>query len=114
MPHDPRKLLADIRHAAGMIAAYCNAKSFDEYLTDPLLQSATERWFEIVGEALSRLVKVDAELVNKIDEYRRIIDFRNRLIHGYNGIDHKIVWGVIEKNIPHLIVQVDQLLSESN
>lgn len=74
------------------------------------MKSAVERQFEIIGEALSKLAKMDPETANNIPEYRRIIAFRNILIHGYATIDDKIVWGVIENYLTPLQKAVMQLL----
>lgn len=65
-----------------------------------MLRSAVERQFEVVGEALSRLHKVDADLAERIPDYRRIIAFRN--IHGYATIRNDTVWGVVQTDLPVL------------
>jgi uncharacterized protein with HEPN domain len=110
MPHDPRKLLEDIRQAAGRIRSFTQNVTADEYARNELLQSAVERQFEIAAEALNRLLKLSPELAQRITEYRRIIDFRNLLSHGYDLIDVSIVWGVVEKDLPVLQREVQELL----
>jgi len=72
-----------------------------------LLQLAIEREFEIIGEALSRLEKVDPEtLADKIPEYRKIIDFRNILAHGYDIIDVAAMWDFVQNRVPELSKKV--------
>jgi uncharacterized protein with HEPN domain len=112
MPHDPRKLLADIRQATLRLEAFTSGITIDEYLGSELLQSAVERQFEIAAEALNRLLKLSPPTAQRVTEYRRIIDFRNLLSHGYDLIDQTIVWGVLEKDVPILHREVEQLLSE--
>jgi uncharacterized protein with HEPN domain len=41
------------------------------------------------------------------------VDFRNRLIHGYDAIDDAVVWGVIEWHLPQLIRELETLLNEN-
>lgn len=77
---------------------------------DALLRSAVERQFEIIGEALARLARLDETLASRISEYRRIIAFRNILIHGYADVDHHIVWDIIESKLPTLRREVTTLL----
>jgi uncharacterized protein with HEPN domain len=43
---------------------------------------------------------------------RRIIDFRNRLIHGYTDVSTLVVWGIIEERLPILMAEVQKLLDE--
>jgi uncharacterized protein with HEPN domain len=50
-----------------------------------------ERQFEIVGEALSQLAKLDPALAKRIADYQKIISFRNILIHGYADVDDELV-----------------------
>jgi uncharacterized protein with HEPN domain len=77
-----------------------------------MLRSAVERQFEIVGEALGQLAKLDESLASRIHEYRRIIAFRNILIHGYAEVDNRLVWDIVESKLPTLRQQVASFLEE--
>jgi uncharacterized protein with HEPN domain len=107
MPHDPRKLLEDIRQAAARIQRFTGGETPEGYAQSELLQSAVERQFEIAAEALNRLLKLAPDLATRITDYRRIIDFRNLLSHGYDLVNHALVWGVIEKQVPVLLREVE-------
>jgi uncharacterized protein with HEPN domain len=110
MPHDPQTLLEDVRRAAQMIVDFTSGKSVADYTTDVMLHAAVEREFIIIGEALSRLEKLDAALAVQIMSYRQIIGFRNVLVHGYDAIDDQIVWRVIEQDLPILKQQAETML----
>ena len=58
-----------------------------DYLDNRMLRSAVERQFEIIGEALSQLAKIDPAVAARIPDLRRIVGFRNVLIHGYDRMD---------------------------
>ena len=60
-----------------------------------MLRAAVERTFEIIGEAMTQLAKVDKAVAAQISEYQRIISFRNVLIHEYADVDDKLVWDSI-------------------
>lgn len=110
MHADARKLLWDARCAALRVAEFTRGKSFDEYLGDELLRAAVERKLGIVGEALAQLKRVDAATAGAIPELRRIVGFRNVLVHGYAAVDDKLVWGVVEAELSSLIATLDALL----
>ena len=74
------------------MARFTSAKSFADYEADDFLRSAFERQFEIVGEALNQLSRLDAATAATIAELPRIVAFRNVLIHGYASVDNRIVW----------------------
>ncbi|MFP4308229.1 MAG: DUF86 domain-containing protein [Desulfococcaceae bacterium] len=114
MKDSVRKHLFDIREAIQSILRFVNGKSFSDYEADDFLRSAVERKFEIVGEALNRIRKDDPELLKKIGDYRSAISFRNILIQGYDGIGNRIVWGIIETDIPVLLQDVDAPWKEWN
>jgi uncharacterized protein with HEPN domain len=85
MQLEARKYLYDIQQAAELVAQFTAGKAFADYQREPMIRLAVERGFEIIGDALSQLAKLDAALAVRISEYRRIIAFRNILIHGYVG-----------------------------
>ena len=95
MHADARKLLLDAQAAAERVARFNSGKSFSEYDADEFLRSAVERQFEIIGEALNQLKRVDAQTAASIAELPRMVAFRNILIHGYASVDNRLVWGVI-------------------
>lgn len=110
MKPEAAKFLFDIRQAAGLIEEFCRDKTFEHYQQDALLRSGVERQFEIIGEALGKLAKVDAGLVCQIPDTARIIAFRNVLIHAYATISNKLVWSVVVDDLPKLVTTVDTLL----
>lgn len=87
MPPKTQKLLDDIRDAAKFILDSTAGSSEAEYVADRLLRQAVERNFEIIGEAMGRLRKLDPGTASKITDADRIVAFRNVLIHGYHLID---------------------------
>jgi uncharacterized protein with HEPN domain len=92
--HEVNKLLFDARKACNRISKFISGQSLEQFLTDELLQSAVERQFEIIGEALNQALAVDSTLSNNVTNLNWIISFRHRLIHGYAHISPEIVWGV--------------------
>ncbi len=109
---ESKKILEDIRLAAAHILDFVSDKTFDDYVHNEMLQSAVERQFEIIGEALNRLSKIDEDTVSKISNVQRTISFRNILIHGYDIVDNTVVWDVIQQDLPELHKQVKALLVE--
>lgn len=109
---ESKKYLLDIQHAASQASEFVSGRTFDDYLATALLRAGVERQCEVVGEALSRLAKLDEAVAKRISEYRRIIAFRNILIHGYAEVDHRLVWDVVTTKIPVLCVEVAAMLEE--
>jgi uncharacterized protein with HEPN domain len=109
-PKSP-KLLEDIRDAAAFILEVAEGVTLDVYRGDRRLRNAVERNFEIIGEAIKRLAQFDPQTADRIGGYRQIIAFRNILIHGYDLVDHALVWSAIENQVPALLKDVEALLS---
>lgn len=109
---EARKYLFDIRSAADLLAEFLAGKTFADYQRDAMLRAAVERQFEIIGQAVSQLARLDEELAAHITNYRRVIAFRNILIHGYSDVDDALVWDVVETNLPLLRHEVERLLND--
>ena len=102
MRHEAKRYLYDIAQAAELIAQFTAGKTFEDYLNDPMLRAAVERKFEIIGEALTQLAKRDAPAAGRIGEHRRIIAFRNVLVHGYADVDDRLVWDIVKSKLGDL------------
>lgn len=77
-----------------------------------MLRSAVERQFEIIGEALNQLSRVDPEAASHIPELQRIVAFRKVLIHhGYATVDDALVWQILVDKLPSLQQALTALLN---
>lgn len=104
-----KRYLFDIQESIESIEIYLGDKrDFKVYLDDKMLRRAIEREFEIIGEAMTRIEKLDSKL--NITGKRLIINMRNRVIHGYDEIDNEIIWGTIVRHLPTLKNEINNLL----
>ncbi len=78
---------------------------------DATLRRAFVRSLEIIGEASKRMPVEFTENYPDID-WRNMAGMRDRLIHGYFGVDYDLVWDVVKTKIPHLAARIRQLLEE--
>lgn len=85
-------------------------KVFSIYRNDLKTKRAVERNIEIIGEALSRIMQKDESII--ILNSRKIVDTRNRIIHGYDSVSDEVVWGILLNHIPILQLNVQNLLEE--
>ncbi len=106
------KLLNDIARACKAIQQFTAGQTVDGYAADMKTQSAVERQFGIIGEALRKLEIEDAALAHRVSDWHRIIGFRNIVVHGYDSIDDLLVWQTVTDRVPILVVEVQQLLAE--
>ena len=104
------KLLHDVRQAADAILTFCRDRELADYILDLMLRSAVERQYEIIGEALNRLRKLDPAVAAGITECDRIIGFRNVLAHGYDSVDDRISWDIVQNKLPVLRKDVTRLI----
>lgn len=108
-----QKYLFDIERAASRLQGFVSGKSREQYLSDALLQAGVERQFEIIGEATAQLARIDLSTAEHIPEFRRLIAFRNILIHGYADVDLELVWDLTQTRLPELLRAIHPLLSPS-
>ena len=70
MKPEERKYLYDIWRAVELLTEFTANKAFQDYECDAMLRAAVERQFEIVGEAIAQLARLDQETAGRIGEYR--------------------------------------------
>jgi uncharacterized protein with HEPN domain len=106
------QLLRDVQDSGRTIQGWCAGRTFADYEQDRQLRRSVEREFEIIGEALARLARTCPEQAARVGQLQRIVGFRNRIIHGYDAIDHATVWGVMGGHLPQLLAEVEALLKD--
>jgi len=103
-----KKYFYDIYESINSIENYLGEKRyFNQFQANKMLRRAIEREFEIIGEALNRIDKIDQTI--QITSKKQIINMRNRVIHGYDKIDNEIVWGIIVRHLPILKTEISSL-----
>ena len=112
MQFEAFKYLYDMEQACVLLSSFLVGKTFADYEADPMLRSAVERQLMIVGEALNRLRRIEPELLASITDSRKIIAFRNVLVHGYDVIRNEVVWGILDSDLSTLTVEVSALLQQ--
>lgn len=101
--------LFDIKTSIEEIESYFpNGKVFQQYQDDLKTKRAVERNIEIIGEAMTRILKIEPKI--KISNSRKIVDARNKIIHGYDEISNDVIWGIVVNNLPVLKNEVESLL----
>lgn len=104
-----KKWLKDIELAISEINSFFPEKKvFSEFQSDVKSRKAVERNIEIIGEALSRILKIKPDI--RISDARRIVDTRNRIIHGYDSISAEVIWFIMIRNLQVLEREVKELL----
>lgn len=98
-------LLQDIIEAAQKILRYTQDLSFESFIDDEKTIDAVIRNFEIIGEAASRLSE-DFKSTHSNINWKKLKGFRNRLVHEYFGVDHKILWSIVQNELAVLIVKI--------
>jgi len=110
MKNEIKKFLYDIKESIDSIEKYLGDKrDFKIYQENKMLRRAIEREFEIIGEAMNRIVKIDDSI--DISAKKQIINMRNRVIHGYDRIDDVIIWGTIVRHLPILKEEINRHLN---
>jgi uncharacterized protein with HEPN domain len=102
--------LYDILSSINEIDKYIeDNRTFEHYCNSKILQRAIERNLEIIGEAMNRIMKIDNTI--PIQNAKEIIATRNKISHGYEQVNHTIIWGIVMKHLPILKSEVERLLS---
>jgi uncharacterized protein with HEPN domain len=109
---DSSLYIIDIFIASDKISRYIDKfDTADELLWSEMEWDATMRELEIIGEATNALIKLET-IEN--DKFRKIVDFRNIIIHDYFGIDECEVWDVVQNKIKSFVKELEDIAITKN
>ena len=94
------------------VLSYNEGLDQDNFLADRRTYDATLRNIELIGEAAS-LVPEYAREGHPDIPWRRIVGTRNRVAHGYLGIDNDVVWDIIQTDVPDLLPRLREMLEDA-
>ncbi len=109
MPRDFNLYLEDILECIDKVSRYVAGLSFANFLKDEKTIDAVNRNLEIIGEA-ARNIPEQIKIKHPEIEWRGIIGLRNILIHEYYSLTLKIIWDIIQNELPILREQIKQVL----
>jgi uncharacterized protein with HEPN domain len=100
--------MRDIQEAINKIEKYATQRK-EEFLANELIQSWMLLQLQIIGESARSMNAVTRDRHPEIS-WRDIIDFRNLLVHEYFRVDLKLIWQIIEQELPKLKAQVNSII----
>lgn len=107
--------LVDILISIDKIMRSTKNITFEDFLANECIVDATLRNIEIIGEATGQLLKDSNFLKNTNVEWRKIVNFRNVIIHFYFGVDLDIVFKkIVLEEIPLLEKSIVDLIRNKN
>ncbi len=113
MDRQLKKYLQDVIDSINGIDNHLQGKrDYTLYLNNATMQRSVEREIEIIGEAISRILKISPEI--EITFARKIVNQRNFIIHAYDSISNEMIWNVVVNYVPQLKEEVLILLGSSS
>jgi len=103
-----RFYLDDMINYSQKVLSYSSGLDQEKFVATNLNYDATLRNLELIGEAATHIPDEIRE-ANSAIPWRLIIATRNRLIHGYLGIDNDTLWSIIKDEVPALLVALNKL-----
>lgn len=111
MKRDYRLFVEDILDSIEKIEEFVADMNFDEFVNDDKTSSAVMRKLEIIGEATKNLPG-DIRRKYKGLPWREMARMRDKITHGYFGINYRIVWNVIKERLPEIKPTILQILED--
>lgn len=103
--------LADINDAIEAIEKFTSGMSFEEFTNDDKTFSAVIRKIEIIGEAVKSL-SIDVISSNPDIPWSLMARMRDKLIHGYFGVDAVVIWKTINDDLPGILPEIKKLYNQ--
>lgn len=103
-----RFYLDDMIDFAERVIAYTDGFDQARFVASGLNYDATVRNLELIGEAATHIPDTVRQQHPQI-LWRQVVATRNRLIHGYLGIDNDTLWSIIQSDVPMLLAQLHEM-----
>ncbi len=103
--------LQHILEAIQSLLKYTNNVDYQSFMQDEMMTDACIRKFEIIGEASSKISNEVREMNFPI-EWKKMIAFRNLLIHEYFVVDKNLIWDIIQRDIPELETNISEVINQ--
>jgi uncharacterized protein with HEPN domain len=107
--HDSGLSLRQMRDHAREALAMAQGRSRADLDSDRMLNLALVRLLEVIGEAAGRISEEEKEKHARIP-WADLVGLRNRLIHGYDRVDFDILWGIVTRDLPPLIAELERVV----
>ena len=107
-PREWRFYITDMIAFAANVISYTDGFDQERFVSSGITYDATLRNLELIGEAATHIPQEIREMYNQV-QWRLIIATRNKLIHGYLGIDNDTLWSIIQTDVPELLSQLQQI-----
>ena len=106
---DPGITLHQMRDHAREAMQLSQGKRRGDLDTDRVLALALIHLLEIVGEAASRIAPDNRSRHPEVP-WTEIIGLRHRLIHGYDQVDLDVLWQILTKDLPSLVMSLETVI----
>lgn len=106
---DVADFLEDILDAISKVEDFVTGMTFEEFVDDDKTAFAVVRALEIIGEASARIPREIRDVHSGVP-WREMIGIRNKLAHGYFGVDLRIVWNTVMDDLPNLAPVITVIL----
>ena len=111
MKEEVKVWLEDIEKAIEEINLFLpESRNFLDFQKDLKTRRAVERNIEIIGEAMNRILNEEPDI--GVSDSRKIVDTRNRIIHGYDSVSEDVLWLIVIKYLPLLQQEIKKLKSQ--
>lgn len=103
-----RFYVSDMIAFAENVVSYTDGFDLDRFVNSGITYDATLRNLELIGEAATHIPQEARDKYSQV-QWRLIIATRNKLIHGYLGIDNDTLWSIIQTDVPELLNQLQKI-----
>ena len=111
MPDDERLRLQVIAERIARVRSWVEEMDEAQFLIDFMVRDAVAMSLLVIGETSRRLLDSTKTLAPEIP-WSAVISLRNRIAHGYETVDHALVWQIVNHDLPEVATALRRLLDQ--